>query len=237
MWCCLPETIQPPLTIKHKSTGESLRVDRATVQRVREYNQDLEQEDRLYLGQSRKRDSAPQRTKRAPALTERKHSNRIIEEPDGKSSAVGFRGSMRRFTHPILLLPNRHRDIIVGGSAHLPRHKEADMEIATREFKRCTVIEVSGRIDSATAPQLAAVLNELIQQRQYNLVLDLDDTDFISSAGLRVLIDTQKMCRQLNRGELVLASVPEPICEAFDLAGFVPLFKFYDETMEAVGSF
>lgn len=111
------------------------------------------------------------------------------------------------------------------------------MEIATREFKRCAVIEVSDRIDSATAPQLAAVLNDYTDKGQYNLVLDMSDVDFISSAGLRVLIDTQKTCERLNRGRVVLADVPEPICEAFDLAGFVALFDFYDEVVEAVGTF
>ena len=111
------------------------------------------------------------------------------------------------------------------------------MEIATREFKRCTVVEVSGRIDSATAPDLAEVLNGLTEGGEYNLVLDMSDVDFISSAGLRVLIDTQKTCHRLNRGRLVLADVPEHIYEAFDLAGFVPLFDFYDERVEAVGSF
>jgi anti-sigma B factor antagonist len=111
------------------------------------------------------------------------------------------------------------------------------MEIATREFNRCTVVEPSGRIDSATAPQLAAVLNEYIDEGQYNLVLDMSDVDFISSAGLRVLIDTQKKCQRLSRGELVLADVPEHIHEAFDLAGFLPLFEFYDEVLAAVGSF
>jgi anti-sigma B factor antagonist len=111
------------------------------------------------------------------------------------------------------------------------------MEIAEREFKRCAVIEVSGRIDSATAPDLAEVLHELTEEGQYNLVLDMGDVDFISSAGLRVLIDTQKTAKRLNRGKLVLADVPEPIYEAFDLAGFVPLFDFYDEQVEAVGSF
>lgn len=111
------------------------------------------------------------------------------------------------------------------------------METTTREFKRCTVVEASGRIDSATAPELAAVLNEIMDDRQYNLVLDMSDVDFISSAGLRVLIDTQKTCQRLNRGRLVLANVPEPIYEAFDLAGFVPLFDFYDDQVEAVGSF
>ena len=111
------------------------------------------------------------------------------------------------------------------------------MEIATREFKRCTVIEVSGRIDSATAPQLAAALDELTEEGEYNLVLDMSDVDFISSAGLRVLIDTQKTCHRMNRGRLVLADVPEPIYEAFDLAGFVALFDFYEGQLEAVGSF
>ncbi len=111
------------------------------------------------------------------------------------------------------------------------------MEIATRDFKRCTLIEVSGRIDSATAPQLGGVLNDLTEQGQYNLVLDMGDVDFISSAGLRVLIDTQKTCQRLNRGQLVLADVPEPIYEALDLAGFLALFDFHDEVVDAVGSF
>ncbi len=111
------------------------------------------------------------------------------------------------------------------------------MEIAAREFKRCAVIEVSGRIDSATAPQLAGTLTDFTDEGQCNLVLDMGDVDFISSAGLRVLINTQKTCHRLNRGELVLANVPEPIYEAFDLAGFVALFDFYDEVVEAVASF
>ena len=85
------------------------------------------------------------------------------------------------------------------------------METTTREFKRCAVVEVSGRVDSATAPDLAATLNELTEEGQYNLVLDMSDVDFISSAGLRVLIDTQKTCQRLNRGRLVLADVPQPI--------------------------
>jgi anti-sigma B factor antagonist len=111
------------------------------------------------------------------------------------------------------------------------------MEIATREFHRCAVVEPSGRIDSATAPQLAVVLNEYIDEGQYNLVLAMSDVDFISSAGLRVLIDTQKKCQRLNRGKLILADVPERIYEAFDLAGFLPLFEFHDEVLAAVGSF
>ncbi len=119
----------------------------------------------------------------------------------------------------------------------IARDKEVVVETTTKEFNRCAVVKVSGRIDSATAPELAEVFNELTSKGQYNLVLDMSDADFISSAGLRVLIDTQKTCQRLNRGSLVLADVPAPIYEAFDLAGFVALFDFYDEQVEAVGSF
>lgn len=109
------------------------------------------------------------------------------------------------------------------------------MEITTREFKRCVVLEPSGRIDSATAPQLAEVIDELIDAGQCSFVLDMGNVDFISSAGLRVLIDTQKRCR--IRGGLILAKVPEPIHEAFDLAGLVAIFNFEDDLLAAVGSF
>ncbi len=111
------------------------------------------------------------------------------------------------------------------------------MDITTKEYKRCAVIEVSGRIDSATAPELAEVFNDLTTDGQCNLVLDMEDVEFISSAGLRVLIDVQKTCQRLNRGRLVLAEVPQHICESFELAGFDALFHFYDDQIDAVGSF
>jgi anti-sigma B factor antagonist len=47
----------------------------------------------------------------------------------------------------------------------------------------------------------------------------------------------QKACKRWNRGELVLANVPERVREALELAGFVPLFRFSDDVVEAVGSF
>jgi len=111
------------------------------------------------------------------------------------------------------------------------------VEITTREFKRCVLVEVSGRIDSNTAPDLADTLDAITESGNYNIVFDMSDVDFISSAGLRVLIDVQKRCKRLNRGELVLVDVPEQIYEALELAGFLPLFRLFDDTTAAVGSF
>jgi len=111
------------------------------------------------------------------------------------------------------------------------------MEVTTKQFKRCDLVKTVGRVDSNTAPELAEAFAAINEADRYRIVFDMSEVDFISSAGLRVLINTQKTCKRWNRGELVLACVPERIMGALDLAGFVPLFKFYDDVVEAVGAF
>jgi anti-sigma B factor antagonist len=111
------------------------------------------------------------------------------------------------------------------------------MEVTTTQLKHCDLVKASGRIDSDTAPQLEEAFNAITEASRFKIVFDMSEIDFMSSAGLRAMIATQKTCKRLNRGEMVLASVPERIYEALDLAGFVPLFKFFDDTAVAVGSF
>jgi len=111
------------------------------------------------------------------------------------------------------------------------------MEVTTKQLKRCDLVEAAGRIDSDTASQLGEAFDAINEAGRFRIVFDLSGVDFISSAGLRVLINTQKTCKRWNRGELVLANVPQRIREALDLAGFMPLFKLFDDVVEAVGSF
>lgn len=111
------------------------------------------------------------------------------------------------------------------------------MEVTTKEYKSSDLVMVSGRIDSFSAPQLAETLDGLVANGHYKIVLDMSGVEFMSSAGLRVMISTLKDCKKHKNGELVLAAVPERICSALDLAGFTPLFSIYDDTMDAVGHF
>jgi len=111
------------------------------------------------------------------------------------------------------------------------------MEVTTTHYKRCSVVEATGRVDSQTAPQLEQVFEEINRGGQFNIVFDMGGLTFVSSAGLRVMINVQKKAKKLSRGELVLANVPERIYEALDLAGFIPLFRILDDVVEAVGSF
>ena len=111
------------------------------------------------------------------------------------------------------------------------------MEVTTEALKRCHVVRATGRIDSQTAPQLEEAFRALTSEWHYKIVFDMSGVEFVSSAALRAMIDTQKTCKQRVDGELVLAGVPERIYETLELTGFVPLFKFFENTTEAVGSF
>ncbi|HSO28063.1 MAG TPA: STAS domain-containing protein [Anaerolineales bacterium] len=111
------------------------------------------------------------------------------------------------------------------------------MEIDTTQYKHCDLIQVVGRVDSYTAPQLGEAFDEITGAGRYKIVFDMEGIDFMSSAGLGTLIGAQKTCKRYNRGEVVLVKVPQRIYEALELAGFVPLFRFYDNVTDAVGNF
>jgi len=111
------------------------------------------------------------------------------------------------------------------------------MEIKTTNYKHCDLVTVSGRVDSATASQLSEIFDEIIKDGRYKIVLDMSAIEYMSSAGFLALLAGQRSCKRYNRGEVILAAVPRRIYEALDLAGFVPLFKFFDDDTSAVGNF
>ncbi len=111
------------------------------------------------------------------------------------------------------------------------------MEVATERFKRCDLIKATGRIDSQTAPQLEEAFRGITADGRFRIVFDMSSVEFVSSAALRAMISAQKTCKRWNRGQVVLAAVPQRIHDTLDLAGFVPLFEFFDDPIKAVGSF
>ena len=111
------------------------------------------------------------------------------------------------------------------------------MNLSTTEYPNCMIISASGRVDSFTAPRLAEAFQSVMDHGQYKLVFDMADVDYISSAGLRVMIDVQKNCKISNNGELKLVDVPKRVSETLELAGFVPLFRFYQGVNSAVDEF
>lgn len=110
------------------------------------------------------------------------------------------------------------------------------MEITVREMNRVDLISVSGRVDSSTAPQLGEALNAQIGSGTSNLVLDLADVEYLSSAGLREMVAALKKVKQ-NGGDLRLCTPSDRVMEVLDLAGLDSIFQVFDDQVTAVGSF
>ncbi|MGB9593258.1 MAG: STAS domain-containing protein [Anaerolineae bacterium] len=110
------------------------------------------------------------------------------------------------------------------------------MDIEVKQLKRASLVKVSGRVDSSNAPDLEKALKELMEQGHFRIVVDMSGLNFISSAGLRVLISTAKTCRRWNRGDVYLAALPPHIMETFELAGLTRVFKIFPDAVEAVGN-
>jgi len=111
------------------------------------------------------------------------------------------------------------------------------MEITTKKFKHCDLLTIKGKVDSFTAPDLIKAIEALNNANRFKLILDLNQLEYMSSAGFRALLLGQRNCKRYNRGEIVLASVPKKIMDALELTGFTPLFKIFDEVLTAVGHF
>jgi anti-anti-sigma factor len=109
------------------------------------------------------------------------------------------------------------------------------IEITSREYKRVHVLRLIGRVDAKTAPELEAALNQHVNAGPPHVVLEMDGTEFLSSAGVRALIAAQKALR-LRGGELLIAQPSPRVREVLDLAGLESLFPVYEDTVAAIGS-
>ncbi len=82
-------------------------------------------------------------------------------------------------------------------------------------------IAVEGRIDTVTSPDLEKTILDNISEAE-DMTIDLKGVDYISSAGLRVLLSTQKIMDK--QGKLLIRGVGENVMEIFEVTGFVDIF-------------
>ena len=108
------------------------------------------------------------------------------------------------------------------------------MKISTSVTENGIVLlEVEGEVDAHTAPRLDKALNDLLAQGHSRLVLDASQMEYISSAGLRVLLFAQREARQLG-GEVRLFGLNAQVRRVFEIAGFDELLHISDTRQEAM---
>ena len=100
------------------------------------------------------------------------------------------------------------------------------------------ILAARKRLDTNTAPQAEQLISENIGDGNIRLVFDLEQVEYISSAGVRVLLRTAKQLKQ-NGGQMALCNLNDHVQEVMDLSGLTPIFnccKSLDEAIRAVSS-
>jgi anti-sigma B factor antagonist len=109
------------------------------------------------------------------------------------------------------------------------------MDINVSEHASVTLVEVSGRIDSMNANQLGEALSNTIDGGHLNMVLDLANVEYMSSAGLREIVSALKKVR--GKGDVRLAQPSHRVREVLEMAGLDTIFQIFPTQAGAVGSY
>ena len=96
------------------------------------------------------------------------------------------------------------------------------MTIDIKKSQEQTTLEIVGRVDTITAPALEKTINEDIGDAKH-LILDVKGMEYISSAGLRVLLGAQKKMQKL--GSMKVIHVCEAVMEVFEMTGFTDILS------------
>ena len=110
------------------------------------------------------------------------------------------------------------------------------MQIDQHQRDEVTVVTLSGRFDAQSAGEVEDKFSSVLQEGCQKLLVDMDGVDYISSAGLRVLLSTAKKL-SASRGKLVLCSLKPYVREVFEVAGFTTIFTIQPDQEAALQAF
>jgi len=106
------------------------------------------------------------------------------------------------------------------------------MQIVQTELASAQLLTLSGRLDTEAAPELEQRCTRLVEGQTRNLILNIGALDYLSSAGLRIMLITGKALKRQN-GKLVLVAPAGPVRQMVELAGFDKIFPVCTTVNEA----
>ncbi|MBA2740302.1 MAG: STAS domain-containing protein [Nocardioidaceae bacterium] len=110
-----------------------------------------------------------------------------------------------------------------------------DLSLQTRNEGDWTVVAVGGEIDVYTAPKLREALVELVNEGRFQLVVDLEQVDFLDSTGLGVLVGGLKRVRA-NDGNLRVVCTQERLLKIFRITGLTKVFAIHESVAAATNA-
>ena len=110
------------------------------------------------------------------------------------------------------------------------------MEITTTELDCVKVLAIQGHLDTNTSPDAESAINALIDSGTQKLLVNFEELEYISSAGLRVLLATAKKLKS-SSGDLKICCLNETVQEVFDISGFSTILAVSVSVDDARASF
>ena len=108
------------------------------------------------------------------------------------------------------------------------------MQFSTRTSNNIHIVAIAGSLDSATAPEAQKSLDAVLADAK-KVVLDFSGLDYISSAGLRVLLGAAKKLRA-SGGTLGIFGLNQSVREVFEISGFSTILSVYQSEAEALAA-
>ena len=109
------------------------------------------------------------------------------------------------------------------------------MDLQTRTEGNVIVVTISGRLDAVTAPDYERTIRQMIDSGNAYFVVDFEQLEYISSAGLRALLLMGKLLKEKD-GHVCFANVKGNVQSVFDMSGFSTIFKMEDSTAAALAA-
>lgn len=110
------------------------------------------------------------------------------------------------------------------------------MQISVKTTNEVKVLAFEGKLDTQTSPDAQQQLTRLIEEGETKILVNLEKVDYISSAGLRVLLVVAKQLKTTD-GELRICSLNEVVKEVFDISGFDMILPISASESEALEGF
>ncbi len=110
------------------------------------------------------------------------------------------------------------------------------MQISVKTADEVKVLEFKGRLDHQTSPDAQEQLTKLIEKGERKILVNFGKLDYISSAGLRVLLAAAKQLIP-GGGEIRICSLNDVVMEVFKISGFVTIFRVFGSESEALDGF
>lgn len=104
------------------------------------------------------------------------------------------------------------------------------------EENNISIIKISGFLDANTAPSLEQMIDSILKENKFKIIVDFEKLDYISSAGLGVFMSQIEEIRE-NKGDLKLCNMQQKVYSVFELLGFPMLFEICDNINECIKKF